>query len=128
MRSNAVCSVKITSKGDNSSENISVDGEYKTVDGGVRVYYISDGDESTFFFKDGYAEYVRAGSQYVRMFFELGKTARSEIGCGDMSGFIEVVTRKLEISSDGSGYYVKLEYSMGQDGEKTELDFTVLKK
>lgn len=121
------CSVKIVSKGDSLNEDISTGGVYRNIDGGVFVCYVSDGDQSTFFFKGGEAEYVRTGSQYIRMFFEQGKATRCEIGYGNMNGFFEVTTRKIEIVSDGNGHRVRLEYESGQDGDITELTFTVLK-
>ena len=122
------CSVKIISCGNNLNEDISAEGICRNIDGGVLVYYISDGDGSTFFFKEGEAEYVRTGGQYIRMFFETGKTTRCEIGYGNMNGFFEVSTKKIDISSDKNGHRVLLEYESGQDGERTELSFTVLYK
>ncbi|MDE7454150.1 MAG: DUF1934 domain-containing protein [Clostridia bacterium] len=120
------CNVKIVSNGDSLNEDISTGGIYRKIDGGILVCYVSDGDQSTFFFKEGEAEYVRTGSQYIRMFFEQGKTTRCEIGYGNMNGFFEVSTKRIEISSDGRGYGVLLEYQSGQDGESTVLNFTVL--
>ena len=118
------CSVKIQSNGDNFSEDISVGGSCQRIDGGVFVSYVSDGDQSTFFFKQGSAEYVRMGSQYIRMFFEQGKTTRCELGYGNMNGFFEVDTEKIEIKSDENGHRVRLVYKSGQD-DRTELIFTV---
>ncbi len=120
------CSVKIISEGDNLNENISADGNCCERDGGVLVSYASDGDKSCFFFGQGRAEYVRAGSQNIRMKFGQGKTTRCEIGYGNMKGFFEVFTDKLEILSGKGGHRVRLTYKSG--GEVTQLSFTVLYK
>ncbi len=121
------CEVKILSKGDNLNEDISTGGTYRNIDGGVLVCYVSDGDQSTFIFREGEAEYVRTGSQYIRMFFKQGETTRCEIGYGNMNGFFEISAKKIEIVSDENGYSVTLEYQNGNEGECTVLNFTVLK-
>lgn len=119
----APCSVKIISAGGETNSRGSFE---KTADG-VKVYYLSDGDQCTFFFKEGKAEYGRTGSQYVHMVFEEGKTTLCEIGCGNMKGSFEIKTVKLKTVTLDGGQEVLLEYESGQDGERTKLSFTVLK-
>ncbi|MDE6868716.1 MAG: DUF1934 domain-containing protein [Clostridia bacterium] len=127
-QSDILCSVRIITCGGGLDGDISAEGTCKKNNGAVLVNYSTDGDKTTFFFKEGEAEYVRSGSQNIRMPFKVGKTTICEIGYNGMKGSFEVVTRKIEILSAMHGHRVRLEYESGQEGERVELSFTVLYK